>query len=87
MSGHTDFTWWINTEAKHVIYKGEPKKIKGTFFTSDGGCHNSDIFMIRLAKKSINLGDNDLDYNDLSERFDEYKNKKNKPKNKKKKKK
>lgn len=79
MSGHTEFTSWINSEAGHVIYKGEVKKIKSTFFTSDG-CHNSDIFMIQLKNKTVDLSE--VDYDDLSERFNQYKNNKNEQKSK-----
>jgi len=67
MSGHTNFTSWIDADAGYVLIEGRKEIIISTFFTSDD-MPNSDIFNIKTNKGCYSLGDKRLAYSDLSER-------------------
>jgi len=66
MSGHTNFTSWIDSGAEYVLLKdGTKAMIETTFFTSDG-MPNSDTFNIKTDKGVFELSD--IDFEDLSNR-------------------
>lgn len=67
MSGHTDFTNWIDTQAEYVMIDGKKENIQNTFFTSDG-MHNSDTFNIKTDRGCYTLSDEKLDFKELSNR-------------------
>lgn len=69
MSGHTEFTWWIKREAKYAIYKGEKKEIKDVYFTSSGDLNDDDI-IIAFTDGNGSKNFEDIDYQDLSSRYD-----------------
>lgn len=73
MSGHTNFTAWIDRSAGYVLIDGTEAKIIDTFFTGDPhGIPNSDVFNIRTPKGDFELSDSRLDSKDLRDRHDEY---------------
>lgn len=67
MSGHTGFTIWISNKAKYLMVDGEKEVIEDTFFTSDG-MPNSDTFNIKTNKGCYELGDDRIDFTELSNR-------------------
>jgi len=67
MSGHNGFTRWINSRAKYIIVDGKKERIEETFFTSDG-MPNSDTFNIKTENGCYELGDERIDFKDLSNR-------------------
>jgi len=69
MSGHTEFTWWIKRDAKFAIHKGIKKDIKDVFFTSAQG-FNDDNLIIAFTDGEASENFNDVDYADLSRRYD-----------------
>ncbi len=78
MSGHSEYTSWIDREAKYLLCKDgkTTKNITGTFFTSSKPpMHNSDEFMINLSNEiSLELGkpNSNIDWEDLRKRFESY---------------
>ena len=67
MSGHTDYTLWINNKAEYLIVDGKKEKITNTFFTSDP-MPNSDTFNIKTEKGVYELGDKEVDWDELRKR-------------------
>lgn len=67
MSGHTDFTSWIDVCAEYVLIEGKKEKILDTFFVSDG-MPNSDVFVIKTESGCYELSDKKIDYAELSSR-------------------
>lgn len=80
MSGHTDFTLWIDKKAKFIKVNGKKYKILETYFTSDGIVPNSDMLVIkiRVGIKTKDLIINNLRPSDLQklfQRFEKYQEK------------
>lgn len=69
MSGHSNFTSWINSEAKYILVNGEQEEIVLTFFTSDP-MPNSDTFNIKTKNGVYELRDDGVDFNDLRDRYE-----------------
>lgn len=78
MSGHNNFTSWIDTKAGSLVLKdGTKKEVKETHFTSDP-VPNSDNLFIRFSdgtfasadseKRNNNLWDS-IDWEEAKERF------------------
>jgi hypothetical protein len=67
MSGHTDYTIWITNDAKYLNVDGKKEKIITTFFTSDP-MPNSDTFNIKTNKGVYELGNKEVDWDELRER-------------------
>lgn len=68
MSGHTNFTEWINNNANYILIDGKKETILETFFTSNK-MDNSDDFNIKTTNGCYELSDNRINFKELSNRF------------------
>lgn len=79
MSGHDNFTWWVNSEAKTVIHKGVEKEIESTFFTPTPAGYpesyllqNPDEFNISFKDDTVSNSYEGIDRDELSKRYKEW---------------
>lgn len=68
MSGHTNYTLWIENKANYLIVNNKKEIIIDTFFTSNQ-MPNSDIFNIKTEKSVYEFGDKGVDWNELRKRY------------------
>lgn len=69
MNGHTNYTLWINSEAKYLIVNSKKETIISTFFTS-APTPNSDTFNVNTENGVYELGDNEVDWDELRSRYE-----------------